>query len=145
MDAYKRIERQIGEYIAARYRNAAEIGAGRNFDAARILAAAGVRVFCTDVHTPPEDPEVPFRIDDIFAPDYTFYRGLDLIYSIRPAVEMIPPLIDLAERAGCDLLVYHLGFETYGDGGETIDCGVILHRYVRAREEGKFSEPVKER
>ncbi|MEN6609909.1 MAG: UPF0146 family protein [Methanoregulaceae archaeon] len=132
MDVYKRIERQIGEYIGARYRNAAEVGAGRNFDAARIIAGAGSRVFCTDIRTPPEDPGVPFRTDDIFAPDRTLYQGIDLIYSIRPAVEMVPPLIDLAKNCGCDLLVYHLGFETYGDGGETIDCGVILHRYVRA-------------
>lgn len=136
MDVYKRIERQIGEYIAARYRNAAEVGAGRNFDAARILAGAGVRVFCTDVHTPPEDPGIPFMIDDIFAPDLRRYQGLDLIYSIRPAIEMVPSLIDLAKTTGCDLLVYHLGFETYGDGGETIDCGVVLHRYVRARPAG---------
>lgn len=41
---------------------------------------------------------------------------------------MIPPLIALAEKTGCDLLVYHLGFEIYGAGGERIDCGVTLHR-----------------
>jgi hypothetical protein len=51
---------------------------------------------------------------------------------------MIPPLISLARAAGADLVVYHLGFETYGDGGEKIDCGVVLHRYVSR------SEPVKE-
>ena len=133
MDVYKRIERQIGQYIAERYRNAAEIGAGRNFEAARILADAGTRIFCTDIRNPPEDPGVPFRIDDIFAPDLSLYSGVDLIYSIRPGVEMVPSLIDLAEKVGCDLLVYHLGFETYGNGGEKIDCGVILHRYIRAK------------
>jgi hypothetical protein len=30
--------------------------------------------------------------------------------------------------------VYHLGFEIYKDGGERIDCGVLLHRYFRQSE-----------
>jgi len=56
-----------------------------------------------------------------------------------PPTDMVPPLIDLAKTVGCDLLVYHLGFETYGDGGETIDCGVILHRYVTAQKKSSVA------
>jgi uncharacterized UPF0146 family protein len=133
MGAYKRIERQIGEYIAARYRNVAEVGVGGNFEAARFVCDAGVRVVCTDIRAPAADPGVPFAVDDVFSPDLELYRGADLIYSVRPAVEMVPPLIGLAKTAGCDLIVYHLGFEVYGDGGETIECGVTLHRYVRGQ------------
>ena len=51
---------------------------------------------------------------------------------------MIPPLLTLARAINSDLLVYHLGFETYANGGERIDCGVLLHRYVTA------SEPIKQ-
>jgi hypothetical protein len=51
---------------------------------------------------------------------------------------MMPALIGIARAAGCDLIVYHLGFEVYEKGGERIDCGVVLHRYHRG------SEPVKE-
>ena len=40
----------------------------------------------------------------------------------------------LARAINCDLLVYHLGFEVYENGGERIDCGVLLHRYVTASE-----------
>jgi hypothetical protein len=59
------------------------------------------------------------------------------MYAIRPAVEMVPALIALARRLDCDLIVYHLGFERYGNGGEIIDCGVILHRYHRDQKPSK--------
>jgi uncharacterized protein (TIRG00374 family) len=43
-----------------------------------------------------------------------------------------PPMMKLARTAGTELIVYHLGFELYGDGGESIDFKDIqLHRYVK--------------
>ena len=138
MGSYKHIENCVGRYIVGHYRNPVEVGIGRNLDAAAIVRAAGIPIRCTDVRTLELPEGIVYAVDDVFEPDIPFYRGADVIYSIRPAVEMVPALIALAGRIGCDLLVYHLGFETYGDGGETIDCGVLLHRYVRG------SEPVKE-
>ena len=139
MGSYKHIETCIGEYIAKHYSDAIEVGIGKNTEAARILFNAGTRVRCTDV----KDREVPewlcFTSDDIFSPDISLYKGADVIYAIRPAIEMIPPLLELAQTINCDLIVYHLGFECYGNGGEKIDCGVLLHRYFKA------SEPVKQR
>jgi hypothetical protein len=139
MGSYKHIETCIGEYIAKHYTNTVEVGIGENTVAARILRDAGARVRCTDV----KDSAVPeglcFTIDDVFSPEISLYKGADLIYAIRPAIEMIPPLLALARTINCDLIVYHLGFESYGDGGEKIDCGVLLHRYFKA------SEPVKQR
>jgi uncharacterized protein len=138
MGSYKHIENCVGRYIAGHYRNAVEVGVGRNPDAAAIIHAAGIPVRCTDVRAFMLPDSIAFAVDDVFEPDITFYQGADVIYAIRPAIEMVPALIALAERLRCDLVVYHLGFETYGNGGETIDCGVLLHRYVRG------SEPVKE-
>jgi len=139
MGSYKHIETCIGEYIAKHYTDAIEVGIGENTEAARILLNAGARVRCTDV----KGREVPqwlcFTTDDVFSPDICLYKGADVIYAIRPAIEMIPPLLELAQTINCDLIVYHLGFECYGNGGERIDCGVLLHRYFRA------SEPVKQR
>jgi hypothetical protein len=139
MGSYKHIETCIGEYIAKNYTNAVEVGIGKNTDAAHILLDAGARVRSTDV----KDSTVPewlcFTIDDVFSPDISLYKGADVIYAIRPAIEMIPPLLALARTINCDLIVYHLGFESYGNGGEKIDCGVLLHRYFTA------SEPVKQR
>ena len=139
MGSYKHIENCVGRYIAGHYASPVEVGVGRNPDAAVIIHAAGIPVRCTDVKDLLLPEGIAFRVDDVFEPDLPFYRGADVIYAIRPAIEMIPSLITLAERLGCDLLVYYLGFETYGNGGESIDCGVLLHRYV------KGSEPVKER
>jgi uncharacterized UPF0146 family protein len=139
MGSYKHIETCIGEYIAKHYTNTVEVGIGKNMDAARILVDAGARVRSTDV----KDIIVPewlcFTIDDVFSPDISLYKGADVIYAIRPAIEMIPPLLALARTINCDLIVYHLGFECYGNGGERIDCGVLLHRYYKA------SEPIKQR
>jgi uncharacterized UPF0146 family protein len=137
MGSYKHIETCIGEYIARHYADTVEVGIGMNMDAARILLDRGVRVRCTDIR----DLQVPeclaFSHDDIFSPSVDLYEGADLIYAIRPGIEMIPPLIRLAMKIDCDLLVYHLGFETYGNSSERIECGVILHRYVKASESVK--------
>lgn len=129
---YKRIEGCIAAYIASRYTNVVEIGIGRNPDVAVRCCEAGLRVRATDIREPPVVAAVATRRDDVFSPDLPWYAGVDLVYAVRPGVEMVPALIALARRLGCDLLVYHLGDEVYLDGGERIECGVRLHRYARA-------------
>ena len=131
MGRHKHIERTIGNYISGRYHRVAEIGIGQNFDAASLIKDAGAEIFCTDIRSVKAPPGIRILNDDVFDPDIYLYQGLDLIYSIRPGEEMIPAMIALAARVDCDLLVYHLGFEGYGSGGEIVDCGVILHRYYK--------------
>lgn len=139
MGGHKHIERTIGEYIASHYRSAAEIGVGNNFETARFISRRGMRIVCTDITRPEETFGIPFVIDDLFSPDYLLYRDVDLIYSIRPGEEMIPALIDLAVRTTSDLIVYHLGFEGAGRGGDIIDCGVILRKYHKVRNRQRVS------
>jgi uncharacterized UPF0146 family protein len=129
MGDYKHIEKCMGNYIATNYTRAVEVGIGRNEVAALIVSRCGALVRCTDVKTPGITGNLPFSRDDIFSPDDTLYTGAEVIYAIRPAPEMIPPMIELAERINADLIVYHLGFESYDNGGVIIDCGVLLHRY----------------
>jgi uncharacterized UPF0146 family protein len=131
MDEYKHIETCIGRYIAGNYLHAVEVGIGKNTDAAQIVSGSGKLLRCTDIKKMPVPGNLAFVIDDVFSPDIAWYQEADVIYAIRPAIEMIPPLIELAERINCDLVVYHLGFESYGSGGEKIDCGVVLHWYNR--------------
>lgn len=138
MDSYKHIETAVGRYITGNYHRAVEVGIGRNTVAAEILSQSGVLMRCTDVKNLEHPGHFFFVQDDVFEPDTSQYQGADVIFAIRPGIEMIPPLMALARQINADLLVYHLGFEKYGDGGEIIDCGVLLHRY------GKRSEPVKE-
>ena len=137
MDRYKHIETCIGRYIAGNYSHAVEVGIGRNTEAAQIVSGAGKLLRSTDVKQMPVPENLSFVTDDIFSPDISRYTGADVIYAIRPAIEMIPPLMDIARRVNCDLIVYHLGFETWGNGGEKIDCGVVLHRYYRHQNPSK--------
>lgn len=127
---YKSIEERIADYIAGRYKSVVEVGIGGNTRTTEILAERDVDVAATDIKECP-DCRVKFFIDDITSPDISIYSGADLIYSIRPGVEMIPDLIKTARAAGTDLIVYHLGNEIFENGGEIIDCGVILHRYYK--------------
>lgn len=127
-------EQEIGRYIAEHYRIVVEVGVGNNFEAARVIHDAGIRILCTDIRErePPEG--MRFVRDDITCPRMDLYIGSDCIYAIRPGEEMMLPLVNLASEVGADLLVYHLGFEIYGDGGEVIPVGkVLLHRYVMGR------------
>ena len=133
MGAHKHIERCIGACIASRYRSAAEIGVGNNFIAAATIRNSGVRIFCTDIQMPRTAPDVPFFLDDVFSPDTSLYKEIEVLYSVRPGEEMMPALVRLARDLDIDLLVYHLGFEGYGRGGEIIDCRVTLHRYHKSQ------------
>ena len=134
MGSYKHIEKCVGKYIPEHYTSAVEVGIGHNPGAALLIHEAGIAIRCTDIHVREVPQGIPFTVDDVFEPDLSMYTGAGVIYAIRPAEEMIPPMIALAKKIDCDLLVYHLGFESFGDGGEKIDCGVILHRYYRPSE-----------
>ena len=131
MDEYKHIETCIGNYIAENYNSAVEVGIGSNTKAADTILAAGKRIRCTDVKEGLPVKHLDFSIDDIFKPTIAVFEQADVIYSIRPAIEMIPPMISLAKKVNADLLIYHLGFELYEKGGDPIDCGVLLHRYYQ--------------
>ncbi|WAC05710.1 MAG: UPF0146 family protein [Methanoregula sp.] len=133
MGEHKHIEKCVGAYIAAHYNSAVEVGIGQNTTAARIIAGANKVIRCTDIKKIVPDHDLEIIADDIFEPDTGIYAGAEVIYAIRPAIEMVPPMIALAERVNADLLVYHLGFELYGNGGDTVDCGVLLHLYHARR------------
>lgn len=129
MSSYKHIEEAIGRFIGMRYRRCVEVGYGGNIVAASIIQRMGGSILCVDRKSFPPAGTIRTAVDDITDPDLRLYRGADCIYAIRPGIEMMPDLIELAATFGSDLLIYHLGCEIYLDGAERIDCGVILHRY----------------
>jgi uncharacterized protein len=137
MCPYKRIEFLIGKYICENYRSAVEIGAGANLGAARLIVGSGIPLRCTDIRPISPEPGIEVLKDDIFEPNLDLYRGAEVLYAIRPGIEMVPPMIALAREIDADLLVYHLGFEVFLQGGEIIDCGVILHRYHARQNPGR--------
>ncbi|MGA9028793.1 MAG: UPF0146 family protein, partial [Methanoregula sp.] len=120
MDGYKHIEHCCGAFIASHYKNPVEVGVGDNPDAAQCVHEAGCRIRATDIRACRLPDWLPFARDDIFSPDLSCYTGADVMYALRPAEEMIPPLIALARTLDCDLVVYHLGFESYRDGGAIV-------------------------
>jgi len=127
---HKDIETQVASYIAKNYTSAAEIGVGNNITAVSCLAHAGLEVFCTDIKKRSDYPGIRFVCHDITSEDTSPFKGVACLYSIRPGIEMVPALIHQAVAAGADLLIYHLGNEIYQNGGEIINCGVVIHRYV---------------
>lgn len=129
MSSYKHIEEAIGTFIGMRYRRCVEVGYGGKTNAASIIQQMGGSILCLDLKAFPPAEGIRSAVDDITRPDLRLYRGSDCIYAIRPGIEMMPDLIELAQTIGSDLLIYHLGCELYQSGGERIDCGVILHRY----------------
>jgi len=129
MVCYKDIEAKIADYLSDNYSSAVEIGIGRNPDVAIALKEKGTDVSAVDIRKYTDDYGIVFHRDDVYSPDLSFYAGREVIYSVRPGIEMIPSMISIADKTGSDLIVYHLGCEIYKDGGEIIDCGVILHKY----------------
>jgi len=136
MEEYKHIEHQISDYIAANYCSAIEVGIGANPVIARLLSDSGTRIQATDIRVRPASG-LEILHDDVYSPDLSLYEGFEVIYSVRPGIEMMPALISLARKADADLLIYHLGCEIYETGGELIDCGVILHIYWRSSGSGQ--------
>ena len=47
------------------------------------------------------------EIDDILNPRIELYQKSNLIYSIRPPIELINPMSKVAERVGADILIFH--------------------------------------
>lgn len=52
-----------------------------------------------------EHPSLKSIYDDAFKPELRVYEGVDLIYSIRPPIEMVFELFKLASKIGSDLLI----------------------------------------
>ena len=112
METRRRIY-DLADYIVKRYRSAVEIGIGHFPDLAFALRKRGVNVFGTDI--------VPFRyhgiqvvIDDITEPHCPSYRDVEIMYSMRPPLELVPFMERLAKKISADLIVKPLSGEHPG-------------------------------
>ena len=109
METYRRIEGLV-DFIADRYRDAAEIGIGLFPDVAYALIERGLKVFATD-NQPFHYSGLKVVVDDIMSPDISLYAGVDLIYSMRPPPELIPYMMRLAETVSAGLIIKPLSSE----------------------------------
>jgi len=92
------------DYIAGRYTSVVEIGIGHSPKIAVRLLEKGIAIFATDTR-PFDYEQVKVIVDDITDPDLSFYRNIDLIYSINPPPELVPYMKETAERVSADLIV----------------------------------------
>ncbi len=118
----------LAEFIAQRYKRVAEIGIGNNVEIAELLKSKGVSVVATDVKK--VNTSVEFYIDDVFNPKLEIYRGVELIYSIRPPPEMFRAIIKLSKLLDADCIIKPL----YGDyfDGELVNYkGVSFYLWRR--------------
>lgn len=101
------------DYIVHTYKYCVEIGVGHCPDVALALVKAGVRVFATDIRRFMHKG-LKVVVDDITEPNKFLYTGVELIYAIRPPVELVPYMVRLAEDIGSELVVKPLSTEHPG-------------------------------
>jgi len=128
----------IAEYIAQNYPSAkkiVEVGVGKvpdvTIELQRLLPECEVIV--TDVAEPPKlSGRVKFVRDDITEPKSSIYEGAALIYAVRPPPELQPYLLEVARKAGADLLIKPLASESISlRGGNLINYqGVAFHVFM---------------
>ena len=105
--------RDLADYIFLHYFYVAEIGIGRACDVGYALAEKGVKFFATDIK-PLRHKGLSVVTDDITRPDLSLYRGVDLIYSLRPPPELVFYMNRVAAKVSADLIVKPLSSEYPG-------------------------------
>lgn len=120
METGRRVEGLI-DFIAERYRSAAEIGIGHFPDVALGLLGRGVDVFATDIKSYVYEG-LDVIVDDVTAPDLTLYEGIHLICSMRTPAELIPHIAELAKCVSADAIVKPLSSE-YPEGWRLVKNG----------------------
>ncbi len=98
-------EGDLAEFIAKNYSGrVVEVGVGYFPHIARMLVDLGLDVILTDREERYLEG-MKVEKDDIFSPQMEIYQGADLIYSIRPPLEMQLALAGLAAWVGADVIV----------------------------------------
>ena len=106
------------EYLSCNYQRVVEVGIGLYPRVALALQARGLQVAATDIQ--PEFMGVPVEFDDIIAPRLDLYEGAQVIYAVRPPLELLASLKVLAKRLAVDLVIKPLA-------GEPVDGLLINH------------------
>lgn len=138
---HERVAEVLREFIKNNYsRMIVEVGCGR-FSAIAVALRPCFKVAATDIL---ETDAVDCRLapiyvkDDVTGPDLRLYRGANLIYSIRPPLEIQPSILDLSERIGADALIKPFGSEIIEDMRLNLrSCrGLPLYLFRNGRQAG---------
>lgn len=108
---------ELANYIAEKgVRKVAEVGVGNLSLVWRRLEELGIEVVKTDVKNLSED----VIVDDVCEPDIEIYRGVELVYSIRPPYEIQRCIVELGKRLGVDVIIVPLKNEII-EGGKLVN------------------------
>ncbi|MCX8026419.1 MAG: UPF0146 family protein [Thermodesulfovibrionales bacterium] len=92
------------DFITSRYKTVVEIGIGRFPHISYLLINRGVSLFATDIY-PIKHKGIRVIRDDIIKPDVSVYKGVQMLFSFRPPPELVPYMVNLAQRISADLIV----------------------------------------
>jgi uncharacterized UPF0146 family protein len=120
----------IAEYIVNNYKNkVVEIGVGKRPEVALALQEK-LDVVITDV-TEQKYTGLKFCRDDIFNPDLKIYARANLIYSIRPPIEMQEAMAKIGKEVGADLLIRPFGNEKADLSCYYRSCELVNYKKAR--------------
>jgi len=97
------------EYLSCNYKKVVEIGIGLYPRVALALQARGLQVGATDIQ--PRFMGVAVEFDDIKTPRLDLYEDAEVIYAVRPPLELLASLKVLAKRLEVDLVIKPLADE----------------------------------
>jgi len=122
INSQKRLFEEIAELIAELYpkaRKIIEVGIGKAPWAALRLRMLLPKTEIIGVDSSQDSIEalrkldLKLYVDDILKPKLNIYEGSDLLYSIRPPLELIDPIALVARMVGADALIAPLSEDAY--------------------------------
>jgi uncharacterized UPF0146 family protein len=99
--------------VAGRYRSAVEVGFGGLADVALALQERGLRIAAADIRTFAHEGLETFT-DDITAPDLSLYQGFQVLYAIRPPLELVSYIRRVTLAVSADMIIKPLSSEYPG-------------------------------
>ena len=104
----------VADYILENYAGkVVEVCVGNHFKVAEKLSQK-LHVVCTDIK--PRKAKVEFYVDDVMDPDLRIYAGAELIYSLRPPLELYSYIVKLSKAVRADCLIRPFGNEFSNEG-----------------------------
>ncbi len=104
----------VSKFIKHNYsRRVVEVGCGRHspvaFTLARHLEVTAIDIL--ESETVDERIRVLYTKDDVMSPDLTLYQNSQLLYSLRPPLEIQCGILNVAQVVQADVLIMPLGDE----------------------------------
>ncbi|BAA29278.1 UPF0146 family protein [Pyrococcus horikoshii] len=127
---------EVAEIIAREIRRGkiVEIGVGFYLEVAKRLRESGIDILVVDINEKAinyaRKQGIKGVVDDIFNPTLGIYKDAKAIYSIRPAPEMMKPLLDLARKLKIPLYIVPLTGDRTPNGMKLINYkGIPIYKW----------------